>query len=131
MISSISVNLDQAVQPVRKPDFVTSPVGVTGASSATAPQTSQAVHTVGSTEQVRDGDQHAAGAEANPDRPAREHSEENVRYEVSLDRDSGQRVFKRVVAATGHVLWQEPEEKLLDRAREQHKTTGLIADKTA
>lgn len=130
MISAISVNVDQAVQPVRKPDFVTHPVGTTGASAATAPQLQQAVHSVGHTEQLRNDPGHPAAAEEAREAASEEASDENVRYEVSLDRDSGQRVFKRVVAATGHVLWQLPEEKLLERAREEKKTTGFIADKT-
>jgi uncharacterized FlaG/YvyC family protein len=131
MISNISFVPDATIQTARKPDVATSPVGVTGASTSTAPQSDQAVKTLIGTEKVRDQQQSPfADDEQQKAAEAEAEAEKDTRFEVSLDQATGRRVFKRVVASNGHVLWQEPEEKVLERAREMKQSTGLFTDKS-
>jgi hypothetical protein len=129
MINSISINLEPMAQTARKPDVATTPVGVTGASASTAPQTSQAVKTLTGAEKLR-GDGERPFDDKDSEKAAEKQAQDNTRFEINLDESTGKRVFKRVVTTTGHVLWQEPEDKLLQRARERNKATGVFTDKT-
>jgi uncharacterized FlaG/YvyC family protein len=59
---------------------------------------------------------------------AEEQRAEDTSFTSNFDSETGQRVFQRVSNSNGYVLWQYPEEKMLELAREEHQQEGLFAD---